>query len=138
MKNLIFETDDFLKKVYSKGLFLVLIGIDLENILAGEKAKEFHLLLALGHNERQMSSQFPDEDVRAELRKALNSSLPASGKLELMKSVFKIATANTTIHLHLDGLLRPGSDEGEISASPHFSSKQGMASHGLCFCLRTT
>ncbi|GKT52034.1 uncharacterized protein ColSpa_12215 [Colletotrichum spaethianum] len=85
MKSLIFETDDLLKKVSSEGLFLFLIGIDLKNLLAGEKGKEFHLLLALGHNKRQMSGRFPDEDVRAELRKALNSSLPDGGKLELMK-----------------------------------------------------
>ncbi|WQF76888.1 hypothetical protein CDEST_01902 [Colletotrichum destructivum] len=119
IQNLIFTTDDFLKKVSSKDLFLFMIGIDLENILAGENPKDVHLLLGLGHNKRQITDLFPNEFLHGELKKALNSSLTYGDTLDSMKSVFKIPTANTTIHLHFDGLLRPGSGEGEISVSPH-------------------
>ncbi|GKT61080.1 hypothetical protein ColTof4_01189 [Colletotrichum tofieldiae] len=127
MKQLIFANDTYLNTLSSSGLFLFLIGSDLDDILDGKTGRDFHLLLTLAHGKESLSERFPktlaaDDDMMVSLK----TSLRDGDKIDETKAVLKIDADGTTVHLHLHGLLHPGAAEGEMCVSSDaFATNEG-------------
>ncbi|KAJ0331431.1 hypothetical protein COL154_013592 [Colletotrichum chrysophilum] len=116
IQQLIFKNNTYLDTLSSKGLLLFLIGIDLYDILDGREG-EYHVLLALAHNKERMTELFQNAVVDDELRSSLKDSLINGNNLDETRSVLKVDSAGTTIHLHLHGVLHPGAGEGVMHVS---------------------
>ncbi|KAF4772721.1 hypothetical protein HER10_EVM0004962 [Colletotrichum scovillei] len=116
LKKLIFENDTYLEKLSEQDLFLLIIGNDLRGILAGEKNREFHLLLTLGSKQDSLSERFSSTSKADEdLISSLKGSLRNGDKIDEERFLLKIDEAGANLHLHLYSLLHPGNKEGYMS-----------------------
>ncbi|KAK1703230.1 uncharacterized protein BDZ83DRAFT_644993 [Colletotrichum acutatum] len=128
LKKLIFENDTYLEKLSQQDLFLLIIGNDLRDILAGEKNREFHLLLALGSKQESLSKRFSSTSKNDEdLISSLKGSLRNGDKIDEESFLLKIDGAGAALHLHLYSLLHPGTKEGYMSVPSNLFVSENSA-----------